>query len=211
MRKFFHKLLSVLKLDGALIVAVAALWYTIDAQKTDREYKELLIRPRLYVHSQTEDFSIKIGNSGVGPAAVSRLVISGLHECFDSRSMTKDEWDKAGAIIRKSFDDRVRDEVFHGVTRQQLGGGIDLAETLPATDQWIAPNEVVEVLKVLGVEQAMKSLSSLDKNLEQQVKSQFIKYAVSNPVRVEYCSVSGKYCSEAADGCGVASPVERGP
>lgn len=57
---------------ASLIVSISALWVSIETQKLDLKYKELTVRPYLWIKTE-KPFKISLRNDGLGPAKVHNL------------------------------------------------------------------------------------------------------------------------------------------
>jgi hypothetical protein len=78
---------------SSLFIASLSLYFTIQAQKTDINYKELSIRPKLQWRSSATDFSINLDNVGLGPATIETFGMRVEGKCVD---ISRLETDAAG-------------------------------------------------------------------------------------------------------------------
>jgi hypothetical protein len=103
--KFIGKHGATLIAIASLAIATFSLHLTIQSQKEDRAYKELMIRPDLSIGVSTDDFSIWIENYGLGPAKVKDVAYRIGNDCVS----LMDTHDVSVANIKSVFSDvRVR-------------------------------------------------------------------------------------------------------
>jgi hypothetical protein len=115
MRRLWKVLFSWISARGASIVAIssvaialASLYLTIQAQKEDRTYKELMIRPSISISVHPHDFSVGFRNDGLGPARFEEIIYHLGGECLtmfeaDGVSLSRDDYIK----VRKGLEEPV--------------------------------------------------------------------------------------------------------
>jgi hypothetical protein len=103
--KFISKYAATPIAIASLAIATFSLHLSIQSQKEDRAYKELMIRPDLQIGVSTDDFSILIANYGLGPAKVKDVAYRIGNDCVS----LMDTHDVSVANIKSVFSDvRVR-------------------------------------------------------------------------------------------------------
>src|SRR5262245_13007768 len=87
-RKFFKDWQAFVSCCG-FFVACLSLYYTIDAQKTDRQYREASIFPALEFTMEGADFDYRLTNVGLGPAILKRVRVRKGDQGVDVESVSQ--------------------------------------------------------------------------------------------------------------------------
>jgi hypothetical protein len=199
--KFIKNVFGFIGANAAVIVALSSLFvacmslhFTIQAQKTEMDYKELAIRPTLGIGADVSNFSVYLTNSGYGHAIVHRVAFGVEGKCFSSDdeatfddAYSRFEVNVLNEVYQKSYppaDIKSLRDVF--VTG---GGHVDNGSVIRAGEKF----------QMFYLEPAaLTLLTKLDLKTLTGVRSNFARAVSMMPYRVEYCSATGKYC-EAID------------
>jgi hypothetical protein len=175
---------------SSLFVACLSVYFTIQAQKADIEYKELAIRPAVGIGADVSNFSIFLTNAGYGHAIVRRVVLGVDGKCYssDNEATFEEAYSRfstyvLGEIYQKSYpqvDVKGLRDVF--VT---AGGILDAGAVIRAGDKF----------QIFYLEPAaLAQLTKLDLKTITEIRNKFGRAVSMMPFRVEYCSATGKYC-----------------
>jgi len=200
--KFTLKYGSFLVAIVSAAIALMALGLTIDSAMTDREYKELMIRPWIGWLIGFGKFSSQLENKGLGPAVIKRWVWNGSGECFDtSKNELENQYEKQDEIISYMKEKLVKD-VFREYQRVFSKGGvepsIDWHFDIPMPGEFIIPGQMK---LFLGIEDHVvekfrsDTINQIYYELANRANSMFVDRIATFPLFIEYCSVSGRYCT----------------
>lgn len=181
---------------SSVLIACLSLYFTIQAQNDDRAYKELLIKPSLSRQAHSVDFSVVIANVGLGPAQIKDILYQFGGECI---SMV----DANGELSRASYD-----KVIDGLNTRFLNDifSFGIPNTAPTAittrNHVLFPEEIIGVGKEVvlfrvddsSLEMFRTKMKALDVKLTQSLIDQFTARALTLPISIKYCSMSGKYC-----------------
>jgi hypothetical protein len=175
---------------ASLVVSFCALGYTIYAQWSDENYKELMIRPFLEVGGN-KNYSIEIGNFGLGPAVVKRITYISGDMCIDT-----DGNEPPGTIGKN---------ILAAMTAYMAGAmpkNLDVSDKPEVDEKTLIPfpNTIIVVGKKVTIFQY--SRASLDKynaalgklGNATQSAADFSDKTDNLPLQVQYCSMSGRFC-----------------
>src|SRR3954470_412313 len=95
--RFFLRHGSLIVSINSIVIALMSLWLTIDSARIDREYKEAMVLPHL--DHVTRDFSVRLKNTGLGPAVIKRVLLNTASACYDS------ERDHSSAEVMRAYSD----------------------------------------------------------------------------------------------------------
>jgi hypothetical protein len=206
MRRFLRRILSwvanhssPLLAISSLAIAVAALNLTISAQKEDRDYKELMIRPWIELEAHTTDFSVGFANNGLGPARIEDIIYHFGGECLSLL-------DEQGGISQVNFykaDEGTRARMLNEIFSF---AGFEPHPTLIKTRQQVVlPHSIIQAGKSVtlfrvdnsSLDEFQKKLGELPLAFAQSLRNQFTARALTSPIDMKYCSMSGRYCAKA--------------
>jgi hypothetical protein len=186
---------SLVVAASSLSIAALSLHFTIASQTTDREYKEMMIRPSVDIGADTDTFSVWIRNNGLGPAVIKRVVLQFDKNCIDSDSFAKN----AFTDYQNKFKLAVGGYMFRGMAMNMDESPHRLPDytifILPA-DLILRSNETQPLFKFdpIAVATYRKTLDKLGGKYPQQFMDNFAEKAFRFPIHIDYCSLSGKYC-----------------
>lgn len=186
---------------ASVVIAIRSLEFATQSQKSDAEHKELLIRPRLGIQANTEDFSIRLTNKGLGPAVIREVHYLKNGKCLAESSNTN----------AKQNDKKFGDEVQSLVQQYMMIGlqvhtqGTSRSGILPF------PMPIVRVLSqdlviaagestiLFGYEKAslqkyLMNLEKISSRAALEFGEDFLTKSYTFPLNLKYCSMSGRYC-----------------
>jgi hypothetical protein len=195
-RTFVEKNVSAVIAISSLLIAGLSLYLTIQAQNDDRAYKELLIKPALALRAHTADWSVAIGNDGLGPAQGKDIIYQFGDECI---SML----DPDGAISRTNYY-----KVQNALTSRFIADifSFQIPNTTPTAlstrGQVVLPSTIIAVGKEVvlfriddpSLETLKSKLNALDTGFHQSLLDKFTALALTLPISIKFCSMSEKYC-----------------
>jgi hypothetical protein len=200
--------LSFISRNSATIIALASvsiacfsLFVTIDSQKRDRDYKELLLRPHLQVDPSTGDYSVRLVNKGLGPALITdtayfmngqcvKLIIEDMSKDFSQSTYRKVISDIGARFITPAIRLPWHDNSFFSATTRHAEPGIPLPrQIIAAKDDVILFRFVQPFFDVF-----ITKLGELPFDVRATFDDTFMTTAASLPILIKYCSMSGQYC-----------------
>jgi hypothetical protein len=173
---------------GALFVSGLSLWFAIDAQKTDREYKELAIVPHMSDSRFATELSVFFRNSGIGPALIKQIKYYTAKSCSDSASMAAKDWAAQHLQIEFQSVSDFLDDAFSVQPDNVLKDStINISALQPANVY-----SVGEKLTFFQVLEARDIFKKMGENRSSRVLGRFAMLDL--PFSFEYCSLTGKSC-----------------
>lgn len=183
----------------AVLISFISLIYTINSQKNDLLYREILIRPSLNWHVDSEAYTIKLRNDGLGPAAIKGTMWRFGSHCFRSMGEDPATWHKE----RAKFEDYVNVYFLDEIAKSF--GDMNVSVSRPATYAAVpTPGELVPVgqsVDIFGIdEKSLESFSEYLRSRPYQIgeafRAEFIRRATVLQLSVAYCSASDRYCAQ---------------
>jgi hypothetical protein len=185
---------------SSLGIALASIYLTIQAQKDDRTYRELMIRPSIAIRAYSHDFSVSFANDGLGPAEIEDIAYRFDDECIGLL-------DADGKYNRTAIE-KARNGIFKRLFTDIFSFNVPGAETTAITtrDLLLLPKSIIAAGKehrLFSVSESSlptlrSKLDALDHNFAQSLMDRFVGLAFTLPVSMKYCSMSGGYCRVAA-------------
>jgi hypothetical protein len=182
----------------SLFVACLSLWFSIDAQRSDREYKEISIRPSLSFDVSDEYYSVLIKNSGLGPALIKRVGHKFTNSCVEFNEADPDSWERS---ILTTMQQHFAPYFIEGLLKAMRQFGFEYPEPfkarmhLPSPGTMISTGAEATFFRIEPVE-AEKLRSRLrERGLLWQIQEKFAYLARETPIFMEYCSATGKFCT----------------
>jgi hypothetical protein len=193
--KFISKHAATLIAIASLAIATFSLQLTIQSQKEDRAYKELMIRPDLQIGVSTDDFSIWFENHGLGPAKVKDVAYRIGNDCIS----LMDSHDVSVTKIVRVFSD-VRARILGDVLDAATSNTQIVDEINP-----VVPGTVISVGNRVAffrvTEQSLEALhekiNEWGPTLAKNLREKFLAQAMRIPIAMAYCFMSGMYCEHA--------------
>jgi hypothetical protein len=196
MKKLLHRIgqnASTAVALSSMLIAGLSLYFTVDAQQRDVEYKEVSIQPRPTLSPDYERLSLSLGNVGLGPAIVRQIHFDQDGKCVTSYGVGADEWQKTFTDFVKAAASEVYSKSLPPMP-WSLGGrskfdfevnSLQENDTIPSNrDRWIfhlAPGSWDEFKKGDPSEQVPAS-------------DRFASLAYAIPMTVYLCSATGRTC-----------------
>jgi hypothetical protein len=199
---------------SSLLIARFSLYLTIDAQRSDRLYKELLIKPSLALGADSTSFSFFLQNDGLGPADIKSIVYYFNNHCLylvqsDRIRVNRENANEVSVAIK----DRLYDRIFSIPSFAPLMLNADLVKVhplLPGTiigsgRQWVffAPDEPFMEIR--------KRISELEPHFAQSLRDTFLLQGMTLPFSLRYCSMSGNFCETSARSESLEVPCKLEP
>jgi hypothetical protein len=181
---------------SSLMIAGFSLYLTIHAQSQDRAYKELMIKPALAIGADNVDFSLTFRNVGVGPAEIKSVVYYFNGHCLsmiqpDGRHVNRENYAEVSQAIKaRVFDGVFSRPLFEPLTNTLVKIQALMPETAIGSEkEWVIfkPDEVT-------LSEIRDKLSRMEPHFAQSLRNTFLREALTLPIGLKYCSMSGGYC-----------------
>ena len=180
---------------ASLAVAVISLLYSVDAQKTERAYKEIMIRPKLELQVSGRDLSIKIINTGLGPAQIVRVVTKLDGECVDSKNMSEAEWRSHELKIASYIATKVIGTALESFNLDaSLAGRLHPNISIPSAGHTIIANGEFRIAWFTSTEVEIIRDSLIASQTEKRFSIGYSSIALRLPLNLAYCSASFQTC-----------------
>ena len=174
----------------ALFVSALSLYYAIDAQNTDREYKELAVIPHLSVDRFGSELNVFFKNVGIGPAVIRRVKYISSKGCVASDSMSASEWaEKHFEIENRSFNEFLDDAFSVQPDNVLKGSTLNTTSIIPGNTY-----SVGDKVTVFTILEARQIFQKMGENRSSRVLKRFVELQL--PLGIEYCSLTGKSCAQ---------------
>ena len=202
-RKIFvamHANASTIIAVSSMLIAGMSLYFTINAQRLDLEYKEVSIQPRVSLNGVGESLSMVLRNVGLGPAVITDVVLKVAGKCVRARTSSDAEWIKAfqdftQAIIPDVFTKALSPAAWKSKKGFDVESDtIYIEDTIrPGDDRWLVRLDPG----------SMKEVAQIDRSEFAATKIKFAKSVYDAPIKIRYCSATGRTCGEVgeAGGC----------
>jgi len=196
-----HVLVDNLSRFSAIIVSIssvaislASLWYAVSAQNYDREYRELLIRPRLDFDLSVNNIEIGIKNRGLGPAIINRYI-------FDSSVYTVDlipgqedfyKYEEGVRVGLGLFQDTAPQQAIEAFYVRTFTEVLDKGERFALTEfDWTKYDETERAVDPEIRDKVKASIANVQEKFRRPISELGVNF------RVCHCSLKGKYCDVA--------------
>lgn len=195
---------------SSLFVAGLSLYFTIEAQRGERSYKELLLKPNLQLEAETSDYSIKLVNSGLGPAEIKDAFYYLGGECITligaDRQLNQKNYFTIIQRINAGFVDQMRALPW----RSEFKGQPVTHGAIPVQSAVIRVGAALVIFQIdpAFLHEFSSELTKLGVPIRREFDNNFITNAIQLPYRVKYCSMSGKYCEVSGGGDEQAIPCK---
>lgn len=189
---FMTRNAAVIVSTCSLCVAVMSLIFTIDAQQRDASYKEISIVPLLQFESHSSDYSFNIVNQGVGVAEISKLEFELNGKCYSSDQVDMESFEKARSELV--------DTVAFGIYLNALSledkeeSPVRLSTSVVSSGTLIRPGQKISLFWF--EEGPLKDALARGAG-STKARNAFMSEIMKLPIRYEYCSITGLYCSYA--------------
>lgn len=176
-----------------MFIAGLSLYYAVDAQKRDLEYKEISIQPRTSLLPLFEGLSLTLRNLGLGPAVIKQIDFEQNGKCVSSYDKELGEWQKIYGDFLKAVAAEVYTKSLPPMPwikggKPQFDYEVDTLQfndTIRASeDRWLfhlAPGTLKEFLAANSAEQVATS-------------DRFARLAYAVPIIITACSATGRTC-----------------
>lgn len=184
---------AIITAVSSMVIASLSLYFTVNAQRTDLEYKEISIQPRLAMMGLSENMSLSIRNVGLGPAIVKQIDMLVAGKCVTSYGKSQEEW----ATLHTKFGYEILPELYSKTLPPmpwKKGGKTRYNVEFNLINPGDAVRAGEDVYFVKLDEGTLKELSQVDIDDFAKAKSAFYVAAVAVPLRVEYCSATERMC-----------------
>lgn len=175
---------------SSFLVATAALYLTFNAQLTDKEYRELLVRPQLKSYLDTGNFKIVIENVGPGHAEIVAVFIFNKEKCIRIDSETPQQIAtllidgheaRVSNTLKKTLEEyykRAKKPIPHALQTRSLHVG-----------DFVPPGKVFALFELQpGFKEELEKY-----NLWLSAKEEF-EANVETGITFRFCSASRRYC-----------------
>jgi hypothetical protein len=194
--KFFEARSASILAVSSVVIAGCSLYLTITAQREDRAYKELLIKPSIAIQTHATDFSVEFANEGLGPAEIKAVAYQFGGKCLslldDDGTVSKTQYDEASAGIRQ----RLLTDIFNFEIPNTPGTLVNIRTSLLLPKSILAAGGKHVIFRIddTSLELFRSKVNALDLPLRQSILDKFTGMALTIPISIKYCSMSGKYC-----------------
>jgi hypothetical protein len=210
MIRSLRSILAFVSANASTIIAVASvciaslsLYFTIDAQRAERAHKELLLRPSLGVNVDATVYSVVLVNNGLGPAYIKNVAYHLNNECLPftdgAHAFAANNYSRANQHIVAVFGKLVDDAFF---PKAEFKNTPSASVSLPVPSHILGVGQDIIIYR-MGSEFAKElvpRLWAVGSNVLTTFNDRFLATAITLPMSVEYCSMSGQYCEVRGDG-----------
>ena len=181
---------------SSLLIAVFSLYLTIQAQREDRAYKELMIKPALELGADTIDFTLSLKNGGLGPAEIRDVVYYFNDHCLsmlqaDGMHINRENY----AEVNQSIQTRVFSDVFSLPLFEPFGNlTVKVQAAMP--ESIIGSDKEWFIFKVdeSTLSELRSKIGGMETHFAQSLRDKFLRQALTLPMALKYCSMSGNFC-----------------
>jgi hypothetical protein len=184
---------ALLTAASSMLIAAASLYYAVDAQRTDREYKEVAIQPRMWLGGDWEDLSLTYINTGLGPAIIDSVVLKVGDKCKSTNDFEPDEW----AEVFTDFVNENLDELYSKTLPPMpwVRGGkqkYNVQINVLRVGDSVRPGDKKFIIRLDPG--TLKELVKIDSTELLGARQKFSAAAFKLPIRIVACSATGRTC-----------------
>jgi hypothetical protein len=184
---------ALLTAISSMLIAAASLYYAVDAQRTDRAYKEVAIQPRLWLGGDWDDLSLTFINRGLGPAIIDSIVLKVGDKCKSTDDFEPDEW----AEVFTAFANEIIDGLYTKTLPPMpwVKGGkrnYDVQTDILRVGDSVRPGDKKFIIRLDPG--TLKELTQIDSTELLRAKQKFAIAAFNVPIRIVACSATGRTC-----------------
>jgi hypothetical protein len=174
----------------SFVVASAAVYFALSAQRLDQEYRELSVRPQLKFYLDTGNFRLVVENVGPGHAEIAAVFIFDHEKCVRVDASTPNEiaWatieeyeERLTRTLKKTIEEyykRSKSSVSHVIQTRSLYVG-----------DFLPPGKEFALFELqLGFKEELQKY-----NLWLAAKDELAANPLSG-MSYRFCSASGRYC-----------------
>jgi hypothetical protein len=199
-QRFFSKYGSLAVSVLSLAVAVGSLAFTVNAQKVDRDYKELSIRPRLQWSTNGVDLSVNLDNVGLGPAMIKSF---GMRVDGKCTALARGNRELEGRM-RATLEDTLVASLGPEVAQSKLirSKYLQTRTYIPGFQETIIANKNIKLLnveEVILMEIARVTIGLGPQGLR-EMYDRFFQAMRRLGISVKYCSLTEGFCESNAMG-----------
>jgi hypothetical protein len=154
------------------------------------EYKELMIRPVLQTVSDTDAGTVSIANSGLGPAKINRVLFHSKDRCLDTDTVkfgATTDFKNMSLILRQTY-------MITCLLVCQLISTTRLRHFPPPPTVFFLQVRLFK-FDPTDLRSYLAKLDKIPGEYRQLFLDNFAKRSSSLPIQIEYCSLSGDFCS----------------
>jgi hypothetical protein len=211
---WFHRFVNFIATNAipltSLFIAACSLYLTIHSQSEDRAHKEMMIRPALTYEISTTDLTVGFRNDGLGPAVIVDFAYKDHDECLSVADIYNHKVNSLN-IYKVGLD--IRDRLFTQVFTFKLpttSSGIPVSPQVNESGSVLIPGSILAAGKEMWVfrirddtlSEFRQDLSELQPSTVQGFMAKFFDAAMSLPISLRYCSMSGNYCLSTRESVG---------
>lgn len=183
---------------SSMFIAALSLMFTIEAQKTDKEYKEVAIQPRIMLNAQNDDFAWTMRNVGLGPGVVAEIRMKVGGKCISSNDVNAEEWKAKFQQLVDEMQVDVFSKSFPPMPWVKGGKSNFNTEADMLLEEDVIPAGETRVLMRLDAA-SLKELKQVKGDEFFIAKQKFAEKAFAVPFAVELCSATGRTCGIVGD------------
>jgi hypothetical protein len=169
-----------------------SLYFTIEAQKLDRQYREVSIQPRVGLLGEVDDFSIVLANEGLGPAFIQRVTLGVAGKCYSSEVSTRADFSQAVDQFNIQVREEVYDKALPKISDKKKPLDVQMTMTPFHDGLTIRAGNKIAIFKLHNA--VLKEIEKLDYRTITTAKIDFAKAVSQLSLAIEYCSATGLFC-----------------
>lgn len=197
---------SVLRTHGpsivalaSLVIAVPSLWFTVEAQREERAYKELMIRPYVGKKVDTGDFSVGLYNLGLGPGIIVGIAVKMGEQCFASTDLNR--WrTKAGEYQQYLMRSLAQEVLLKPPWNDARWGTKALVPEIrmsqPLLGYMIPAGGHIDIVRIENYETLNAEIRKDGEDAFSSYKAAFNAWGENLPIDLFICSMTHLYCGD---------------
>jgi hypothetical protein len=195
-RKFFAWFTSKVETMIAvcsLVVATSALYVSVTTARTDLEYKEVSIQPRLWLGGEHEHLGLELRNTGLGPALVKGVAFALDKKCISSTDKDRDDFTpELEEFLKSKVDELYITTLSPRPWRPggRMGYNVEVNPIGPG--DVIRPGESLRLIQLSADD--MSDFNGLGRDEKFAAWSKFAEAAFALPIQIFACSLTERTC-----------------
>jgi hypothetical protein len=170
----------------------------MDAQKVDRDYKELSIRPRLQWSTHSTDLSVNLDNVGLGPA-----LIKGFSMRVGGKCTRFEKGDRGvEGKMRDMFADALLTSLGSEITQSKLmlSKYMLIRTYIPESQEAISASKNIKLLEAdsASLAEIVRMRKALGSEELREMNDRFFRAMRELGIAIKYCSLTERFCESTA-------------
>lgn len=178
---------------SSVLIACLSLYFTIQAQQADLQYKEVAIAPRMWLGAEEERMSVSLRNNGLGPAIIEQVDIVSEGKCLSSGDMSREAFSEVYTSFLKGQLDKLYTKTLPEMP--WFPGGRRNYDT---DIRYVGPGDVIRAGEseplVKLAEGSLIEYRQANSAYVAQANQKFSQAAYELPIRFLICSATRRTC-----------------